>query len=188
MRIRPFAALGAVSRRAFWLPAVLALAADLVSKHFAFAFLSQLPPDAHGRLRHPVLEPLLVLQLEKNTGGVFGLLRGKGYLFIVLTLVALGAVVWMLRKAEPGQRLLPVALGLVAAGAVGNLVDRVWFGYVRDFLYVEIINWPAFNIADTCICVAAGLLVLEIFRVEAKEKKGSSPEAITRSGPPRRPR
>ena len=157
-------------RRWFWIPAVLAIAADLLSKHFIFAFLCQVPPDAHGRLRQPILEPWLVLQLERNTGGVFGVLRGKGYLFILLTVIALGAVFWMLRKAEPGQRLLPIALGLVAAGAVGNLVDRVWFGYVRDFIYVEIINWPAFNIADTCICVAAGLLVIEIFRAEAREK------------------
>ncbi len=133
--------------------------------------LPHLRADPLLRERHALFSPLLVLQLERNTGGVFGVLRGKGYLFILLTVVALGAVFWMLRKAQPGQRLLPMALGLVAAGAVGNLVDRVWFGYVRDFLYVEIINWPAFNVADTCICVAAGLLVIEVFRAEAREKR-----------------
>jgi len=157
-------------RYAFWLPAVLGLAADLFSKHFVFAFLSQLPADAMHRQRYAIVEPWLVLQLERNTGGVFGVLRGRSYLFVALTLVALGAVVWMLRKARPDQVLLPVALGLVAAGAVGNLVDRIWFGHVRDFIYVEVINWPAFNIADTCICVAAGLLVIEILRAEATEK------------------
>lgn len=158
----------------FWLPAAIALAADLVSKHFIFAFLQGLPPDAHGRLRHAILEPLLVLQLERNTGGVFGILRGKGYVFVILTLAALGAVFWMLRKAEPGQRILPLALGLVAAGALGNLVDRLWFGHVRDFFYVEIINWPAFNVADACICVAAGLLVLEVVRAEARERRAKT--------------
>ncbi len=162
--------------RAFWLPAALALAADLLSKHFIFASLSRLAPDGHGRLRHAILEPLLVLQLERNTGGVFGILRGRGYLFVVLTLAALGAVAWMLKKSGPQQRLLHVALGLVAAGALGNLVDRLWFGYVRDFIYVEIINWPAFNIADTCICVAAGLLVIEVFRTEAREKSEARAE------------
>jgi len=159
-------------RPAFWAPALLALAADLLSKHLIFAFLSQLPPDAHGRLRHPILPPLLVLQLERNTGGVFGVLPGKGYLFVGLTLAAIGVVAWMLRRTTPQQRLLPIALGLVAAGALGNLVDRLAFGYVRDFIYVELINWPAFNIADSCICVAAGLLVIEIFRAEARQKKG----------------
>ncbi|MBM4041698.1 MAG: signal peptidase II [Planctomycetes bacterium] len=133
--------------------------------------LPHLKADPLLRERHAFLSPLLALQLERNTGGVFGVLRGKGELFMILTVVALGAVFWMLRKAQPGQRLLPLALGLVAAGAIGNLVDRVWFGYVRDFLYVEIINWPAFNIADSCICVAAGLLVIEIFRAEVREKR-----------------
>lgn len=156
--------------RAFWVTATLALAADLVSKQLIFAFLGRLEPDAHGRLRHAILEPLLVLQLERNTGGVFGILRGKGFIFVILTIAALGAVAWMLRKSEPQQRLLHVALGLVAAGALGNLVDRLWFGYVRDFFYVEIINWPAFNVADTCICVAAGLLIFEVLRAEARQR------------------
>jgi len=152
-------------RRWFCIPAVLALAADLLSKHFIFILL----PTRGQRL--PILPPWLVLQREENKGGVFGILQGKGYIFVLLTVVALVAVFWMLRKAESRQRLLPLALGLVAAGAVGNLVDRLCFGYVRDFIFVEIIRWPAFNIADTCICVAAGLLVIEIFRAEAREKQ-----------------
>ena len=85
-------------------------------------------------------------------------------MFVALSVVALGVVVWLLRGARPGQVLYPLALGLVGAGALGNLFDRLAFGYVRDFIYVEIIRWPAFNVADTCICVAAGLLVLEMFR------------------------
>ncbi len=158
-------------RPAFWVTAATGLAADLLSKQFIFAFLRGLEPDAANRLRYPILEPWLVLQLAENTGGVFGILKGRSYVFVALTLAALGVVFWMLRKAEPGRRLLPIALGLVAAGAIGNLVDRLCFGYVRDFIYIEAINWPAFNVADSCICVAAGLLVIEIFRSEKREKQ-----------------
>ena len=146
-------------RTSFWAPAVLGLTADLVSKHLVFASLRQAPGE-----RLTLLAPWLVLQLQRNTGGVFGFLPGKGYLFVALTAVALGFVAWMVWKARPDQRLLHLALGLVAAGAVGNLIDRLWFGYVRDFIYVEVINWPAFNIADSCICVAAGILFIEIIR------------------------
>ena len=154
------------TRYAFWVPAVLCLAADLVSKQIAFAFLERIPSH-----RHVVLGPWLVLQLERNTGGVFGVLRGKSYLFVALSVVALGVVAWMLRGVKPGQRLLPAALGLVVAGALGNLFDRVCFGYVRDFIYVEIIHWPAFNVADACICIAAGLLAIEILRAEVGERR-----------------
>ena len=147
------------SRYWYWVPAVSGLIADLLSKHLVFAALSPTPEQ-----RQPLLGSWLVLQLQKNHGGVFGILQGKGYLFILLTMVALGFVGWMVHKARPEQRLLRVALGLVTAGAIGNLIDRLWFGYVRDFIYIERINYPAFNLADTCICVAAAILFVEILR------------------------
>ena len=143
----------------YWAPAVTGLIADLASKHIVFAWLTQVP----GR-RQPLLGAWLVLQLQRNHGGVFGILQGKGYVFVLLTAVALGFVAWMVRKARPDQRLLHLALGMVTAGAVGNLCDRVWFGYVRDFIYIERIHYPAFNLADACICVAATILFIEILR------------------------
>ena len=147
------------TRLAFWLALVVGLAADLLSKRLVFQWLGSKPIP-----RHVLLGKWLVIELHRNTGGVFGLLPGRGYVFVALSVVALGVVVWLLRGARPGQVLYPLALGLVGAGALGNLFDRLAFGYVRDFIYVEIIRWPAFNVADTCICVAAGLLVLEMFR------------------------
>jgi len=156
-------------RTSFWAPAILGRVADLLSKHYVFALLQQAPGG-----RRPLLGPWLVLQLQRNTGGVFGFLPGKGYVFVALTIVALGFVVWMVRKSRPEQWLLRLALGLVTAGALGNLVDRLWFGFVRDFIYVEVINWPAFNIADSCICVAATILFLEILREGREEREGES--------------
>jgi signal peptidase II len=169
-------------RTAFWAPAVGGLVADLLSKHLIFAWLGQLAGDPK---RVPLLAPWLVLELHRNTGGVFGVLQGKSYLFVALSILALGAVAWMLRGARPEQRLLPIALGLVVAGALGNLVDRLWLGYVRDFIYIEIIRWPAFNVADTCICVAAGMLFLEIVRAEVRERRdkklrGKNPRGASR--------
>lgn len=156
----------------FWIPATLGLVADLVSKHIVFDAL----PRVAGQ-RVEVLGSWLVITMQRNRGGVFGILQGKGYLFVILTVIALGVVVWMLRQTDPGQRIIPLALGLVVAGALGNLFDRVFLGYVRDFIYVETIHYPAFNIADSCICVAAGLLIIDAFTEEKKdtgeeEKKG----------------
>jgi signal peptidase II len=154
------------NRLAFWLPAVLGLAADLASKHAVFQMLE--PVENH---RLTLLGRWLVFQLQRNHGGVFGILQGRGYIFVVLSIVALGAVLWMLRNARHGQVWMRVALGLVVAGALGNLYDRLVFGFVRDFIYVEIINYPAFNVADMCICTAAGMLVIEILREAAEEKR-----------------
>lgn len=159
----------------YWAPAVAGLVADLVSKHLVFAALSEVP----GR-RQPVLAPWLVLQLQENHGGVFGILQGKGHVFVLLTGLALGFVAWMVVKAEPGQRLLQFALGLVTAGAVGNLCDRLFFGYVRDFIYVEAINYPAFNLADACICIAAAILFVEILREGKQQKQSGNAERGSR--------
>jgi len=148
----------------YWVPAVLGLFADLISKHVVFKALT-----ADSRVA--LLGPWLVLRLQKNEGGVFGILQGKGFVFVALTGVALGFVAWMVWKADPGQRLLHFALGLVTAGAVGNLIDRLSFGYVRDFIYLESINYPAFNLADACICVAAAILFIEILREGKAETK-----------------
>jgi signal peptidase II len=154
------------NRIAFWLPAVLGLAADLGSKHAVFQMLETI--ESH---RLPLLGRWLVFQIQRNHGGVFGILQGRGYIFVALSVVALGAVLWMLRNTKPGQVWMCAALGLVVAGALGNLYDRLAFGHVRDFIYVEIINYPAFNVADMCICTAAGMLVIEIFREAAEEKR-----------------
>lgn len=143
----------------FWVPAILGLAADLLSKQLVFGALANAPGQ-----RIELLGSWLVLVMQRNRGGVFGIMQGKGYLFVILSVIALGVVAWMLRQAGPKQRLLRVALGLVVAGALGNLYDRLMLGHVRDFLYVEAIRYPAFNLADTCICVAAGLLILSVFR------------------------
>lgn len=150
----------------YWVPAVTGLIADLASKSLVFASLSQIPGQ-----RQALLGSWLVLHLRRNRGGVFGIFQGKGFIFVLLTAVALGFVAWMVRKAGQEQRRLHFALGLVTAGALGNLCDRLLLGYVRDFIYIEAINYPAFNLADACICVAAVLLFIEILRDGKRQKE-----------------
>lgn len=163
-------------RHAFWVPAVVGFAADLISKHFVFAALKDAPD--HSR---ELLGTWFLFRLQMNPRGVFGLGPGKAYVYVALSLVALGVVFWMLRSTKPEQRLMTVALGLVVAGALGNLHDRLRYGAVRDFIYLYAaplgVGWPAFNLADACICVAAGLLVLEILRQGEDEEKGKSAKA-----------
>lgn len=115
-----------------------------------------------------------------NTGAAFSLLQGNNLFFIALAIVALAVVIFLLVRdrwqTDPSRRLqwtTKVSLALLAAGILGNLIDRLVKGSVVDFLhfYFREYAWPSFNVADSCICVAAGLLILASFR-----KQGPVPE------------
>jgi signal peptidase II len=112
------------------------------------------------------------LVLAHNTGAAFSFLAGaSGWqreFFIVLTVVISCVLLWML-KNNRANRVLSVALALVIGGAFGNLYDRVLHGYVIDFVQWHAAGyyWPAFNIADSAICLGAGLLIFDSFRKPA---------------------
>ncbi len=78
-------------------------------------------------------------------------------------LAAVGIVVWVLRRGTRADGWLSAALGLILGGTVGNLFDRLVFGGVRDFLYFYKIDWPVFNVADCCLVVGAGMLLVHAF-------------------------
>lgn len=101
-----------------------------------------------------------------NHGALFGIGGQTGLGNLLFTLVsataALGIILWTLKSATARDRYLCTALGLILAGAFGNLYDRLLFGGVRDFMHwYRFIDWPVFNVADICLVTGAGLLVLE---------------------------
>ena len=106
-----------------------------------------------------------------NSGAAFSFLAGASgwqrWFFSVLGLVAAVVIVWLL-KAHAGQKLFAFALALILGGAVGNVIDRMLYGYVVDFLDFHWRNWhfPAFNVADSAITIGAICLILdELLRV-----------------------
>jgi lipoprotein signal peptidase len=96
-------------------------------------------------------------------------------------LAAIGISIWGLRRATGQDKWLCIALGLILGGAVGNLFDRVVFGGVRDFLYFYLIDWPVFNVADCCLVVGAGLLLVQA--VFGKKKGPETPETANDKEP-----
>jgi signal peptidase II len=114
---------------------------------------------------YPVV-PGFNLTLLYNTGAAFSLLdEASGWqrwLFTGITvIVGIGIVIW-LATLDAGQRWAPLALALILGGALGNLIDRVYLGYVVDFIqiYYDRWSWPAFNLADSAICVGAVMLII----------------------------
>jgi len=104
-----------------------------------------------------------------NPGGAFGFLAGmsaevRSLLFIAVSLVAAGLILYFYWQTPLGQRFLSVGLALIFGGAVGNLVDRMRFGIVVDFLdvYAGTLHWPAFNVADSAITIGVGIFAYHI--------------------------
>lgn len=103
-----------------------------------------------------------------NTGAAFSLFADQAgwqrLFFIVVALTASTVILWLLRK--PGSPMFHAALGLILGGAIGNVIDRIAYGHVIDFLdfYVGTWHWPAFNIADSVITLGAAMLIWDSFR------------------------
>ena len=142
--------------------AALVLAADQVSKAWVVHGL-HLPERGSVALL-----PVLNLTWVENRGITFGLLNGGGGLApVLLTLVALAVVAALGRWLWRAQRqLVAVALGAVAGGAIGNVIDRLRFGYVVDFIHAHAWGWSwyVFNVADAAIVCGVGVLLLDGMR------------------------
>lgn len=126
----------------------------------------------------PLIPGLLHFTLVRNTGMAFGLLSGseipfKAALVTLLSIAAMGAVTYYALKSPQSERLTRIGLTCILGGAIGNIIDRVRLGYVVDFVDVFYgdAHWPAFNVADSCICVGVGLLLLDSIR-----RRGDEPE------------
>ena len=117
-----------------------------------------------------------------SLGGQFKTDANK-FFAVVSFLAATGISIWALRKKSIGDRWLFTALGLILGGTVGNLFDRVVFGGVRDFLYFYWFEFPVFNVADSCLVVGAGLLLVQAFFAKPK----ADPPAPTTEPAPQTP-
>jgi signal peptidase II len=117
----------------------------------------------------------------RNTGGAFGILAGEkggagSLLFVVVSLIAIGSILFLFKKMKEDEESLVLSFSLVLGGAIGNLIDRFRYGEVVDFLDFSIasFHWPAFNIADSAICLGIGLMAFELLIRDHKRKSTRS--------------
>lgn len=125
----------------------------------------------------PVIPGFFNLVQVHNKGAAFGMLRDHPWIFLILASTALVVLAFITITRRVTEPITKVAVAVLAAGVAGNLVDRFIHGHVIDFLDFILPwygHWPSFNVADMCICVAAGLLIIASFLDGKKAKAASS--------------
>jgi signal peptidase II len=150
----PCCSLSALTR--FVGAAVIGLTLDLWTKSLAVAYLK----DQDGLQFIP---GWLHFDYTENHGAVFGIGQGHRWLFIVVSVLAIGFLSFLFSRSR-GQRMYQLILGMLLAGVLGNLFDRFQFGYVRDMIHA-LPRWPhlfpyIFNVADTLLCTGVALMLL----------------------------
>ncbi|MCX5708913.1 MAG: signal peptidase II [Candidatus Omnitrophica bacterium] len=118
---------------------------------------------------YPVIKGFFYLTLVHNKGAAFGILKNQILLFILSSIFAIILIYFNLKKSRNKNKLSlnDLALGLIFSGAIGNLVDRLFLGYVVDFLDFRV--WPVFNVADSAITVGAVLLGWSLLKDSRKK-------------------
>lgn len=151
----------------FWWTAFIVLLIDQLTKLWALAGLEWDRPL-------PVIPGYFYLTLTPNTGIAFGMLSGRGWLTIPLTLVVAGGLILYQLRARP-SRGISLLTGMLLGGALGNFVDRLRHGFVVDMF--DFVIWPVFNVADVAITVSlVGLMAVQLFAREEPTQSESAEE------------
>ena len=108
----------------------------------------------------PVWQDVFHFTYVKNTGMAFGMLKDHRWVFMVFSTIAIVALIVYLFRFRPESRWMQVSMAMIIGGGIGNMIDRVFWGYVVDFIDVTLINFAVFNIADSFVCIGAGIMIL----------------------------
>ena len=142
----------------FWPVIIAGVALDLWSKHAVFAWLE----TVNGR-EFSIIAGLCKFVMRLNAGAAFSIASGQRVILVTVSAVALTVVIGLFLFGNIKGRVMQFALGIFTAGIIGNLYDRAFNdGLVRDFIdvYYGDYHWPAFNAADSMLCIAVGLFVI----------------------------
>ena len=131
------------------------VALDQYTKHLAVIHLKDKPA-------YIIINGVLELNYLENKGAAFGMLQNQKAFFIFVAVVILCVIGYVLLKMPDHKkyRILHVSLSLIAAGAIGNMIDRIRLNYVIDFIYFSLINFPIFNVADMYVTVSTTVLMI----------------------------
>ncbi len=161
-------------KRKYWVLLIFCLGILLLDQWTKSMVVQKLP--LYQRVE--VIQGFFNLTHVRNAGGAFGIFGGQksgigSLLFVIVSLVAIVAIILFFIRIKESERTLALSFSLVLSGALGNLIDRLRYGEVVDFLdfHLSDYHWPAFNVADSAICIGIGLLALELLRRDHKTAK-----------------
>ena len=150
------------------------IAIDLTTKWAATNFLFAQPFH-----QADLIKGFIDLKYTENTGASWGIFQDKTLVLTIFTGIALGILlIVLIVRAKRDRKLLRIPLLLIFAGGVGNLIDRICFGYVRDFLRFTFIDFPIFNLADSSITIGAALLILALIIEIINDGKKAKAELV----------
>ena len=145
--------------------ALVMVVSDQWSKHLVRANLGL------GEAFYPIsfLEPFFRFTYWQNTGAAFGLFQNTNIFLLVVSIIMSVVIIYSFHKAMDEPLVYRISLGLMLGGAIGNAIDRITFGFVTDFIAVG--RFPVFNIADSCVTIGVGLMLLAMLVHERQEKQ-----------------
>ena len=141
---------------------IIVLVADLVTKHFlsGIEYQNLIPGVVSIATNHG------------NTGAAFGILQGKTLALVIVSIIMIIALFVYNHFVKNKNVFYCISFGFIIGGAVGNLIDRIFLKYVRDFIYLDFLpNFPIFNLADSFLCIGAVMLAIFILFMQNKTKK-----------------
>ena len=148
----------------FYIVTVLLILADQLTKFLTVKYLKPVSTVA-------VIEGIFSFTYVENKGAAFGILQNARWVFIVATIAAIIAMVWYKRRYHPQGKVINTSLCLLLSGALGNMIDRIFLGYVVDMLEVTFIDYPVFNVADCFVVVGAILMCVYILFIYKEPEK-----------------
>lgn len=141
---------------------VLGLLLDRISKLWALSTLK----DSLGIT---IIKNFFAFEYLENRGAAFGILQNKLWLLVVITILVASGMIFYLIKYKPSSKLLRISIAMIVSGAIGNLIDRVYYNFVVDFIlvhYKEAYYFPTFNVADILVSVGTFFLIICILKDE----------------------
>lgn len=143
---------------------LVGIALDQLTKWLAVKYLMPI-------ITKPIIKDILHLTYVENRGAAFGMLANHRWVFILISSATILLLLGALYLGYLSNMLYKVSIAMIISGGIGNMIDRLWLGYVVDFIDFRVINFAVFNGADSFVCVGAGLLILALIKDIIEESK-----------------